>query len=516
MPFMEWIIDPEKGFIVRDAWDVEKGEMGGTGKMVLLPPWDKILEHVLAQDEQGRFPYTTVVLSDIKKSAKTAISGAVTAWYAECAPDGTEVFVCANSEDQSVRLIYKDLTFHFKQREMGAKPFKEKIILPNDTTIQVLTKNYTSNAGGRHALVVFDELWGGRSVDDYRRWEEMTPIPTIPHSLRLVTSYAGFYGESNVLYDVYLEAVGKEECPDGKGEPVKELEDLPCYHNGNAYFAYWNHEPRMPWQTEDYYESQRRVLRASAYIRLHENRWVSSNEIFIPMEWWDYATTKLEQSADLWRDHPYRNNPVYIGVDTAMKHDCTAVVGVAPVPDEGKIAILFHKIWSPVEGELLDLETTLEPYLLNACHKYNVVDITCDPSQMLQLMGKLQTRGLPISEFVQSEGTMIPASQNLYDLLHDQNLWVYPSEELQEHLRNTVAQNTSRGYRIVKDKSNRRMALKKIDAAVAMAMACYKAVLGMDYDMGEVIHIESPFGEYASNRNDPQEAHLPFALRTGL
>lgn len=525
MPFPDWIRSEQHGFIINDLWDADKNVDGGTGKLELLYPWDVILEYALWQDERGKFPCTTVVLSAPKKSAKTTMSAAIVAWYAECAPDGTEIFICANSEEQSVRLIFKDLSFHFKHRG-GSKVLKDKIELENGTIIQVLTRNYTSNAGGRHALVVFDELWGGTSEDDYRRYDEMTPVPMIPHSLQLITSYAGFLGESNLLYDIFKKSVGVED-PD-QDEPngavlIPELTPLPCWRTGNAYFAYWDHEPRMPWQSEEYYESQRNTLRDSAYIRLHENRWVTSNEMFFPIEWWDYAIqsfadflgveTKDVRSADLWKGHPFIKNPVYVAVDTGMKHDCTAIVGVTADAKVGKVIPLFHKIWTPVEGETLDLEETVEPYLTKACENFNVVDITCDPSQMLQVMTKLTNLGLPISEFTQSDSGMIAASQALFDVMHDKNLWAYPAEDLREHLQNAVAQHTSRGFRIVKDKSNRRTAKKKVDGAVAMAMAVYKAIQDMDFDAGERIRIESPFAEYSESYTNPGDELLPWQLR---
>lgn len=528
--FSEWINDPNGGFIVNDSWNVETGEFGGTGKITLLPPWDKILEYSLRQDDKGVFPFSTVVLSAPKKSGKTLYSAAITAWYAECSPEGGEIFLCANSEEQSARLIFKDLSFHYKHRG-GVKVLKDKIEFANGTSIIVLTRNYTSNAGGRHALVVFDELWGASSIDDYRRYDEMTPIPTIPHSLQVVSSYAGFLGESNLLHDIYLRSVGKEEDSEGQGELVPELAPLPCYHNGSAYFAYWSHDAVMPWQTSKYYDSQLKTLRDSAFIRLHENRWVTSNEVFFPIEWLDYAVEDFQnycnnirenegqpehpaQSADLWLSHPYRKNPVYIAVDTALKHDCTAVVGVTTDPHEGKVIVLFHKIWTPLEGEVMDLEETVEPYLIEQCRKYNVLDVTCDPSQMLQMITKLRSMGMPVSEFVQSEGGMIGASQCLFDLLHDKNLWTYPNEELKEHLQNAVAQHTSRGFRIVKDKSNRRTAKKKIDAAIALAMACFRAVNNMDYDTGQVIRIDSPYGEFSEDHVDESELALPWQLRS--
>ena len=519
--FLSWVNDEDKGFIINDVWNVDEGVDGGSGRLELLYPWNVILPYALTQDDKGKFPFSTVTLSAVKKSGKTAMSAAIVAWYAECSPEGTQIFICANSEEQSVRLIFKDLTYHFKHRpDLGAKPLKDKITLNNDTEIIVLTRNYTSNAGGRHALVVFDELWGGTSEDDYRRYDEMTPIPTIPHSLQLITSYAGFLGESNLLHDIYLNSVGVEEDSEGKGELIPELAPLPCYRNGTAYFAYWDHEPRMPWQTDDYYDSQLKTLRPSAYIRLHENRWVTSNEQFFPIEWYDKAVENFAeylerepQSADIWLEHPYRKNSLFLAVDTGMKHDCTAILGVVSDPREGKVIQMVHKIWTPVEGEILDLEETVEPYLMKMWKTFNVADIACDPSQMLQIITRLRAMGLPMSEFAQSESGMIAASQLLFDLLHDQNLWAYKSEEVRTQLQNAVAQHTSKGFRIVKDKSNRRTALKKVDAAVALAMACYKAVENQDFDAGQTQFIPSPYGEYTDKIVDPMEAELPWQLR---
>ena len=513
-PFLEWIDNPDNGFFVSATWNVEDEVMEGTGKLRLFPHQRRILEHVLTQNAKGEFPYQTVVWSEPKKSGKTACAAAVAAWVGECAPDNTEIVIAANSAEQSEKRIFNDIAFHFKQND-SVKVNKTDIPLENGTLIYTISKNFTTVAGSRHAFSLFDEVWGATSESDHRRWDELTPIPTIPHSLRWVSSYAGFLGESMLLYELYLRGVGAEEHPDGKGQPIPGLEDLPCWSNGDL-FVYWSHESRVPWITDKYLASQRASERPNAYLRLHENRWVTANEQFIPPEWWKKAELAFPQSSDLWKEHPYRLQGVYVGVDTAIKHDCTAIVGVTPVPEEGKVAVLFHKIWTPVKDEPLDLVDTVEKYLLEQSHKYHLYDIACDPSQMLQTMTKLKGLGLPISEYVQAENNMIEASQCLFDLLHDGNLWGYPSEEIAEHLNNCIAQMTTRGFRIVKDKSTKQRALKKkIDAAIAMAMACAKAVKNMDADAGKIIYIRSEFGDFTSLNGymSEAEAKLPFPFR---
>jgi hypothetical protein len=86
----------------------------------------------------------------------------------------------------------------------------------------------------------------------------LTPVPTRKNSIRFVSSYAGFENESQLLWDLYKQVVSKDEHPEGQGERLHS--ELPIYGNREArIFAYWDHEPRMPWQTEAYYQSQKKT-----------------------------------------------------------------------------------------------------------------------------------------------------------------------------------------------------------------------------------------------------------------
>ena len=61
--------------------------------------------------------------------------------------------------------------------------------------------------------------------------------------------------------------------------------------------------------------------------------------------------------------------------------------------------------------------------------------------------------------------------QTLFDLLNGKNLVLYPSDELRQQAFSTVAIENPRGWRIAKEKAS-----KKIDAIVALAMACCAAM----------------------------------------
>ena len=52
-----------------------------------------------------------------------------------------------------------------------------------------------------HGLSSWDELWGYTSESSRRLWEALTPVPTRKNSIRFISTYAGFEGESGLLWD---------------------------------------------------------------------------------------------------------------------------------------------------------------------------------------------------------------------------------------------------------------------------------------------------------------------------
>lgn len=506
--FVEWCEDPEHGFWIRDSYDTETGNPIGPGKLRLFDFQKRILSKVLTPDpETGLFPYTTIIYSCPKKSGKTKIAAAVAAWYAECADSGTEVYLIANDQEQAEGLVMKDIIHHAK--EVGYKAMKGEVQLPDGTFIKALSQSYRSIAGTRHGLTIWDELWGYNSEAARRAWDEMTPIPTIQQSLRFISTYAGFESQSDLLKELYLQGVGTDENELGMGHPVPGLEDLPCYANGRL-FVYWDHEPRMPWQTDEYYEDQRKSLRPSAYVRLHTNNWVTSNEEFIPMEWWDRACKVFTGPADGWLGHPYYNFPVSIGVDAAIKRDCTAIVGCTHDSKRGKTILLFHKIWTPKSGEWFDLEATVESYLIEQFRKFRVISILCDPAHLHQTLTRLKFRGLPVVEYTQTVTNMVRASQSLYDTLKYNNLEAYPDEELKRHIQLALAETTSTGFRIVKNKSNKSA---HMDGAIATALAVYDSIQHAGIDSGNVLSVVNPFSKMGRDRTAPDQFQFPPELR---
>jgi phage terminase large subunit-like protein len=240
---------------------------------------------------------------------------------------------------------------------------------------------------------------------------------------------------------------------------------LPLYANREArLFVYWDHEPRLPWQTPAHYTSQQRSLRTGTFLRLHCNEWAIAETAFITPELWDPC---VDPALSLLP--PTRTSPLFVGVDAGIKHDTAAVVSVCWQGESLRLAT--HRIWRPSPTQPLDLEATIETYLRHLHRHYRVAAIWCDPYQLHRSITTLQGAGLPIQEFAQTSAHTTQMGQTLFTLLNGMNVHLYAADDLRQQALNTVAVKTPRGWRLAKEK-----AAKKIDAIVALAIACVSAI----------------------------------------
>ena len=76
-------------------------------------------------------------------------------------------------------------------------------------------------------------------------------------------------------------------------------------------------------------------------------------------------------------------------------------------------------------------------------------------------------------EFAQTVSNLTEASSNLYELIKGRSLRVYPDADIRLAVSRAVALETSRGWRIAKEKASH-----KIDVVVALAQAALGATLG--------------------------------------
>lgn len=435
--------------------------------------------------------FQTLVYSTIKKSGKTAIAALIARWVAETWGTHAEVFSLANDLEQARGRIYQaaitsiELDPRYARKDKGIANIwrvieRQATYLPTYSTLKAVSSDYKGEAGSNPTATFWSELWGYESEASIRLWEELTPVPTRPRSIRYVETYAGYDGESSILNE--LEDRIKK---DGYRLTLRDMrslgftqedwpfpdDPLPFYvHPPTRTFAYWDGgliARRMPWQTPEYYAAQEGTLRPSAYRRLHLNERVSNDEEFIPREWWERLV----------RDIPTLDTktPIIIGADASVTGDCTAIVAVSRDPaNPSQLAQRLCHIWNPTSGHPLNYKDTIDATLREWCSKYNVVQIAYDQYQLHHLMTELRNDAVAWCKSFSQNAERSVADKQLYDLIKDARIYHTGDPELAAHLNNCAA-------KVPKDDNTRLRLIKKsskskIDAAVALSMACHEAL----------------------------------------
>ncbi len=443
-----------------------------TGKgFELYPAQKRFLREAFTLSQDGRLPYPELVYSCPKKSGKTA-TAAMATLYVVVVLGGSyaEGYCVANDFDQAQGRVFQAIARIIEASPLlrdSAKITANKIEFPSTgASITAIASDFAGAAGANPTITVFDELWGYTSERAQRLWDEMVPVPTRRVSARFTVTYAGFEQESGLLENLYKRGLAGEEI-------------APALYRQPGLLMSWSHEPVAPWQTAEWLSQMRSQLRPNAYLRLIENRWVTTESSFIPIEWYD-ACVAPELSPDL----ADARLSVWVGVDASVKRDSTAIVCCTFDRAAKKVRLVWHRTFQPSPADPLDFEATIEKTLLDLRRRFWVREVRFDPWQMQAVAQRLTAAGLPMLEFPQSVPNLTEASTNLYELLKGRNLTAYSDADLRLAVSRCVAIETSRGWRIAKEKASH-----KIDSIVALAQAALGAVqqgqvaAGVDLDL---------------------------------
>jgi phage terminase large subunit-like protein len=445
-----WRHDPTS-FIEQVMVDPETG-----APFNLLPCERAFFEHAFITNDAGRLVYPEQVYGAPKKSGKTAMNAMHTLLMTLVYGGRfAEAFIVANDFEQARARVFEAI-----RRIVEASPYlareatvtANRIAFPSTgATIQAIASDYTGAAGSNPTISSFDELWGYTSERSHRLWDEMVPPPTRRVACRLTTTYAGYEGESDLLEGLYKR---------GLSQPLV----APDLYAGDGLLMFWTHELQAPWQTEDWRTQMRSQLRPHAYLRMIENRFAHSEESFVDPAWWDACCVARPVAAD-------PSMPVWVGVDASTKRDSTGITACTWDKATQKVRLVWHRIITPTRDAPIDFEVHIEEVLLALKARFLVKEVRYDPYQMAATAQRLTRTGMNMVEFPQSPANLTAASQNLYELIKGQNFIAYPDDAVRLAMQRAVAVETTRGWRIAKDKQSH-----KIDVVVAMAMAALGAV----------------------------------------
>lgn len=162
--------------------------------------------------------------------------------------------------------------------------------------------------------------------------------------------------------------------------------------------------------------------------------------------------------------------PIWVGLDASTKKDSTAIAACSYDSAAKKVRMVMHKIFQPTPSDPINF-ALIEKTLLDLHAHFDIREVRFDPYQLAGLSQRMSRLGLPMIEYSQTPGNLTEASSNLYELIKGRNLVAYPDDQVRLAISRAVAVETSRGWKISKEKQSH-----KIDVVVALAMAALGAV----------------------------------------
>jgi len=389
-----------------------------------------------------------ILISLAKKNGKSTFSAMVLNWFLITQETG-EIYICSNSKDQSNFITYRKIVSMIRKNpklDKQCRIYNDYIKnIKTGTILRCLSSSYRSSAGLNCLLICIDEL-ASFDTDSLRFFfEELQLSPVYKYPLILVTSTAG-RSEEGILWDLIKESE-KGNTPDSYFYIRSGGKANPSSFVTKKYLDSQEHKPGM---------------RPNLFKRLHKNMWVSEEESFISDE--DFRACidyKLKR-------RPKIKIPIWVGLDVGIIDDYTAICGVGKI--DNKIFSVDHKIYIPLKTEELQFDD-VKRYLIDLSKIYDIQGLYFDPYQAIQLSQDLEKEGINIVKLTPTPGNCVAFSQCLFNLIKSRGISFYESEEIRLSLINCKVIYSGRGWRIVKKSGT-----KKIDLAIALAMASYGAI----------------------------------------
>jgi len=418
------------------------------------------------------YKYSLIVWSDIKKSIKSTIAAAVALRMAFL-KDWGSIKMVGNKKEQA-----KSRSYYYLTRALKLNPTTKKMLNDgdikisnynitfffNNTTIQALPLNPEGEAGGNDDLIIWTEAWAARSKAAVTMNTEMViPPAKFGKGFKWLESYAGYTNESPILEPLYKNNVD---------DKYSISSEFPFYANERT-FVLWDTEPRLPWQSPEYYRQQSQELMDAEFRRIHKNEWVSSKNKFLEDAYIDAIVEKLPPLT--------KQEMGFVGCDASVSGDCFAMVTVTRHPTKkNKLAARLCRVWTPQNKKKLQYEHPNakvnaglpDGYITNICKKYNIKLVAYDPYQLHKMATdhNLQRKSAFWKEVTQGK-PRLESDSMLRRLILDEELIIDSNlAALIQHLKNADAKINDEKIRLVKSSND-----KKIDAAVALSMACYEA-----------------------------------------
>lgn len=444
---------------------------GSAGEPMVFRQWQKDLtRRLFAVKSDGLLRHRTALIGLPRKNGKSAWLSAVALEHLVFGPSGGEVYSCA-ADRQQAKIVFDTVKEMIRlQPELEfLQVFRDAISNPkNGAVYRALSAEAFTKEGLSPTLVAFDEVHAQPNRELWDVFQLASGARTEPLMIGITTAGVRMdsSGQESVCYGLYNY---------GKKVASGEVKD-PTF-----FMSWWeapeesDHRDRQTWKlanpgfddivsAEDFEAVINRTPEAEFRTK-RCNQWVTASETWLPAGAWDSVADprrEVEPGSD-----------IVLAFDGSFNGDCTAIVGVTT---EEIPHVFVWDCWEKPDTELSDWQVPVmdvEQSIRNACERFNVREIACDPYRWARTFQVLEDEGLPIVLFPQSASRMTPATQRFFEAVMNEGLTHDNDPRLARHIGNAQLKQDSRGYRLTKESRHSR---RRIDLAVASVMGIERAV----------------------------------------
>lgn len=343
----------------------------------------------------------------------------------------------------------------------------EGLTFVDSSEIAVVASNLSAGHGRSWDLGVIDEAFDD---EDDRREQAIVPaLATRADGQLLVASTAGTSRSSYLRRKVETGRIASE-LDSGSGIAYFEW-SIPDDADIDDPEVWWRYMPALGWTiTPEAVAHARQSMSDNEFRRGFGNQWVPETDTWLPPGVWVACrdSRPIPEGAE-----------VVLGFDGSWSNDSTAIVAAEYGPRPHLDAV---QVWERPDHASEDWRVPVldvEQAIREACRRWRVREIVCDPYRWARSLQVLEAEGLPVVEYPQTPARMVPATQRFREAVTNKTLTHSGDERLARHIANCMVKVDFRGERIVKDnKKSPRM----IDAAVAAVMALDQAAQAPEED----------------------------------
>lgn len=436
------------------------------GEPFILMDWQREwIYELFRTDKAGTLQYRWALLGVPKGNGKSPLAAALGLYHLLGDPDVNDPWVVVSAaSDKQANIVFdaaKRMCELSPSLNARTERFRWEIqVKDGPGKLERVAASGGKLDGKLVSMLIMDELheW------TLENWVVLTGGAMKRRGSQIIQITTAGWDKESICYREYAKGMALQASP----------------HENPTYFFKWYSAPEhLPFDSleamkignpsfgtlvfEDILRDLSKNIPQSQYERYRNNRWVDSEEFWLPYGAWEACA---DPAAEL-----TPGAPTYVGWDASTRNDST---GVVALQEHDGVMTVKAKVWArdvrpdgnPDESWLLPI-AEVENYIRELCRTYDVREVSYDPAFITWSAADLEAEGLPMISLAQSPARMCPPTAALYEAVVNKKIRHNGDKVLAAHIHAAHARPMRAGG-VMLEKSK---ASRKIDAAVALVMA---------------------------------------------